>query len=241
MIHSYPFYVQDWRSSQDVLTMTAEARDVYRNLLDICWIDGDLPVDEELLRKLSLADVKEWRRSWRVVKQKFKEINGRLHHWKVDERRPDLIAWNEQRRIAGLKSAERRRQRKLQQPLNERSAPVPTTVERAFQPYPQPTTHNPQEPPLTPPKPCVWQPDWDRLEREYPGEVNGYLDCQLFISVIGTPEAELEFFAGLARWKTSRKWERGYVHSLTTFLRDHIWQVTPIDDKAEPTYPKVMM
>lgn len=101
LLQSYPFYVSDWRTSQDVIALTAEARDVYRNLFDICWMDGDLPTDERVLQRLSMADAREWRRSWPSVRPLFQEIDGRLHLPKIDERRPELVRWHESKREAG--------------------------------------------------------------------------------------------------------------------------------------------
>lgn len=87
-----------------------------------------------------------------------------------------------------------------------------------------------------------WSPNWRHLEAVYPGEVNPDLDCQLFISVAETPEIESRIFAGLDRWKVSEKWERGYIPKLTTFLRDHVWDVVPAEMKAQSTpRPRVMM
>ena len=113
-IHSYPFYITDWRESGNVLSMTAEQRDVYRNLLDMCWRDGSLPTSELALQKLSLASEKEFRNSWPVVRQMFEERDGRLYNSKVDDKRPDILKAKEDRkRGANSANAKRTAQRAL--------------------------------------------------------------------------------------------------------------------------------
>ena len=97
-MHSYPWYITDWRESDSVLAMTAEQRDVYRNLLDMCWRDGSLPVNERALQKMSLADDGEWGRSWPTVRSMFVERDGRLWNEKVNEKRPNVS------RMKGIRS-----------------------------------------------------------------------------------------------------------------------------------------
>lgn len=133
MIHSYPWYPADWRGSQEVISLTAEQRDVYRNLLDACWVDGSLPNNCTVLHRLSMADASEWARSWPKVRKLFRLKNRRLHHPKVDEKRPHLIDWHEQKSKAGKRSVESRRA-KRERTFNGRSTDVPTDVQQAFKP-----------------------------------------------------------------------------------------------------------
>lgn len=85
---SYPWYINDWLGSATRALMTAEQRGIYRDLLDFCWRDGSLPVDESSLQRIAAASDKEWRRSWPGVRQKFVEREGRLWNPKVDAKRP---------------------------------------------------------------------------------------------------------------------------------------------------------
>ena len=134
MIHSYPWYPADWRASEEVLSMTMEAQGIYRNLLDMCWTDGSLPADERTLRRLALAEPDEWERSWCYVRHMFTEgEDGRLHHAKVDERRPELMAWHDQRREAAKRSARTRRERMLERHANGTSGAVQTAREEPLQ------------------------------------------------------------------------------------------------------------
>ncbi len=90
------------------MSMTLEERGLYRETLDRCWEAGSLPVDESLLRKMCGVSAWEWKRSWPRVKAQFVEVDGRYHHPKVDEKRPDLQSWHEGRKEAGKRGAEKR-------------------------------------------------------------------------------------------------------------------------------------
>lgn len=108
MMHSYPFYVGDWRQSEAATAMTSEQRGIYRELLDQCWMEGSLPADEVVLRRFARAEIPEWKRSWPVVRREFFESDGRLHHKKVDEKRPKVLAAAEGRQKAADKTNQKR-------------------------------------------------------------------------------------------------------------------------------------
>ena len=106
MIHSYPWYITDWRESEAVLTMTIEQRGLYRELLDMCWREGSLPTEERTLRKLAMAEQAEFDKCWPVVKTQFTERDGRLWNAKVDEKRPEVLKSKEDRSRGGKIRAE---------------------------------------------------------------------------------------------------------------------------------------
>jgi len=109
VISSYPFYVPDWLQSEAVAGMTAEQRGVYRELLDHCWMAGDLPTDERLLRKLARCEEDEWQRAWPVVRHQFAERDGRLHNSKVDACRPKILQSKDDRKRGAQRTNEIRR------------------------------------------------------------------------------------------------------------------------------------
>lgn len=111
MIHSYPWYPQDWRGSETRMRLTLAERSIYRDLLDHCWEQGSLPTDERVLAGIAGATVKEFKQCWPAVSTKFEERDGRFYNSKVDEKRPELERWHEQKRNAGLKSGETRRKK----------------------------------------------------------------------------------------------------------------------------------
>lgn len=134
VIHSYPWYIADWRGSETRIRMTLEERAIYRDLLDHCWEQGSLPNDEQMLAKICSATPSEFKRSWPAVKKSFIEDGDRIRHAKVDAKRPEVIRLTEQRREAGKASAEARAKRASQRSSNERSTSVETSASTLLQP-----------------------------------------------------------------------------------------------------------
>ena len=145
MIQSYPWYIADWRNSETRLNLSLAARGLYRELLDYCYMEGSLPTERELLESIAGADGKQTRYCLDTVLKLFvlKEgANGnRYHHPKVDEVRDKLFSYHEQRRHAGVKSGQSRRDRAL----NGRSGESGTGAEPSPEPAPTPDK-NPQTP-----------------------------------------------------------------------------------------------
>lgn len=113
--------------------MSLVERAIYRDLLDFCWRDGSIPADKRVLTQMLAVSpemiLKEWRQSsggvsdefqesssadsklsrvwWyrRIdrVLQKFRLVDGRYYHHKVDERRNSLIGYHKSRSEAGRK------------------------------------------------------------------------------------------------------------------------------------------
>lgn len=130
IIHSYPMYVADWVRSETRIKLSSAGRGMFRELLDYCWIEGSLPNDVRALRSISGGTDKEFAAEWPIMESCFDVIEDRLHHWKVDEKRPELVAHKQQRSSAGRASVEARRQRKL----NERSTSVQTDTTVSLKP-----------------------------------------------------------------------------------------------------------
>lgn len=103
MIHSYPWYIADWRSSETRIRLAIPERAIYRELLDYCWQEGSLPIEPNILAAICACDQREFNRYWKNVKYLFFEQDGRLHHARVDEGRPKLQSWQESRVKAGKK------------------------------------------------------------------------------------------------------------------------------------------
>jgi uncharacterized protein YdaU (DUF1376 family) len=120
-VHSYPWYIADWRESETRIDMTLEQRGLYRELLDACYREGSLPNDPRKLIALAGCTPREFSRSWPAVKPKFTESSdGRLENRRVTEVLVGLEHWHEQRRQAGRVSGLRRRT-SVERPLDDRS------------------------------------------------------------------------------------------------------------------------
>ena len=85
------------------MRLALSERAVYRELLDYCWVEGSLPIEEHLLASIVACDLREFRKAWNVVKHLFIEQDGRLTHHRVNAGRPKLQSWQESRRTAGKK------------------------------------------------------------------------------------------------------------------------------------------
>ena len=103
MIHSYPWYVADWKNGETRMRLSLAERAVFRELLDHCWMNGSIPADEKMMAKICGCDSGEFKKAWKNVKDSFIEQDGRLTHHRVVSGRGKLIAWNDARREAGKK------------------------------------------------------------------------------------------------------------------------------------------
>lgn len=108
MRHSYPWYPADWRMSRAFSTMTLEQQGAYRNLLDMYYRQGRLPLDEEELRMYSGANPREWKRVWPVVSLWFAKQSDWLVNAKADEIYKKLENWQQKRREGAKKTNELR-------------------------------------------------------------------------------------------------------------------------------------
>jgi uncharacterized protein YdaU (DUF1376 family) len=116
-------YVSDWVRSETRIKLSSAGRGMFRELLDYCWIEGTLPNEPRALRSISGGTEKEFAAEWPIIEKCFTVDGDRLRHWKVDDKRPELVSYQQQRSAAGRASVEARRQRKL----NNRSTSVQTS------------------------------------------------------------------------------------------------------------------
>jgi uncharacterized protein YdaU (DUF1376 family) len=139
-VHSYPWYISDWRESETRIEMNLEQRGLYRELLDYCYREGTLPDDPRKLAIIAGCTEQEFERAWPAVSDKFTRTDDhRLQHHRVNQILPELERWHEQRRKAGQVSGLSRRKKKAnstEQPLSSR----PTVVEREHEPSPSTST-----------------------------------------------------------------------------------------------------
>lgn len=123
-LHSYPWYLANWRGSETRIELNLEERGLYRELLDFHYSQGSLPDDDRKLLAIVGCTEKEFNRAWPAVRPHFVARDGRLEHPKVLQVLETLEGYREQRRQAGKLSGERRRERSF----NERS----TSAQRAL-------------------------------------------------------------------------------------------------------------
>jgi len=228
MIHSYPWYFADWRSSEAVLCMTLEQRGLYRELLDHCWEAGSLPADEGALRKISQATDKEWARSWPKVASQFLKRDGRLWHSKVDERRPELLRWAEARRRGGLARHAPTKADATPSAIAESKAELDQQPSSSPPTYTSssPDTHT--EPPVCAPKPNHSRPPraadvgqvsmrFDEFCEKYPRITDIDGTGHLWVSHV-TVDNEAAVFSELDRYLASSEVARGVILASPRYL-----------------------
>jgi uncharacterized protein YdaU (DUF1376 family) len=160
MIQSYPWYIADWRESETRLSLTLSQRGLYRELLDYCYMEGSLPEDRKILLSIAGATAEAEiehcqstgmelsEHSLRTARARLghdlstvlalfehRPSTGRYHHQKVDEVIPKLLSYHEQKKHAGAKSGQARRERAL----NVRSDKLGTEREPSPSPAPTPS------------------------------------------------------------------------------------------------------
>jgi hypothetical protein len=104
--------------------MSFTARSIYRELLDVQWENGRLTSVERLLNIIGVSA-----EQWSEFAPYLDELFPNGVNPKMDELRNDAISRQEQKRIAGEKSAEKRRS---QIQNNQQQSNSSTSVERAL-------------------------------------------------------------------------------------------------------------
>lgn len=244
-IHSYPWYVHDWRQSMMRLRLSPIGRYVYRELLDQCYIDGSIPNEPELLAKIVDLPRREFDKVWSDVSRAFDlREDGRYHHSKADTVLTEIERWKEQKSNAGKRSGESRRTT-VERPLNDRSSPDQ---------HPINGSGTAVEPSVTVTVP-VAVPDSDsitnsfaKLYARHPKKHNRIPAEQQYISALSKVADGAALMARIDRshamWCASDDWKNNggrYAPKLDRWLADHGWedeapQVASI--VAEPDPPK---
>ncbi len=121
----YRWYWRDWRASRAVQRMPFEARAIYRELLDECWVSGTIPDLTSHDTALQLADIvgtshdiiTTW---WSHVRPQFRKKGRRLYNDRIERERTIADQLRVEKSLAGKKSAEVRRAKAstgVEQPL----------------------------------------------------------------------------------------------------------------------------
>ena len=167
MFQSYPWYIADWRASETRLSLTLAQRGLYRELLDYCYMEGSLPEDRKMLLKIAGCSVEAEAEHLVSTGEALPEhclstaralaghclstvlalfehcpSTHRYHHRKVDEVCRKLLIYHEQKKNAGVKSGQSRRERAL----NVRSTAVEPSPTPAPEPTPEPVKVKPFSP-----------------------------------------------------------------------------------------------
>lgn len=71
------WYLAAWLSSETRLSSDASTRGVYRDLIDLCYLNDGIPSDRESMIRIACVTAEEFDRAWPKIAHKFIEIPGR--------------------------------------------------------------------------------------------------------------------------------------------------------------------
>lgn len=235
MIHSFPFYIADWRDSTARMEMTPLERLLYMELFIYAWKEGDLPQSEAALTAISGLGMDDFNAAWPGVRGRFAEIDGRLRHHKVDEKRPEVEKWHLTRREAGRRGGISRAQSlasakaQLQaQPLAQLQA-QPLAVLKPSSSSSTSTTTSPHI--------SAFDDLFDAIWNAYPAKgrtrrpmCEGYYSELMTVANGDAAALHQQILAPLlpgGKWERSKTWGSGYVFALADYLANRRWQEEP--------------
>lgn len=101
----YKFLVLDYRASRRANKLPWQARGLYRELLDECWLEGGIPaLDLDELAEIGRCTVDEMRLYWPVLRPMFSfcsSIEGLLSHPRIEDQRTEVDSVRLKRARAG--------------------------------------------------------------------------------------------------------------------------------------------
>lgn len=104
----YRWYWRDWRASRAVQRMPWQARAMYRELLDECWVSGSIPNDADTLANIIGTTRDEFDTFWVHVRPMFTKKGRRLYNARIEHERERANQLRATKSLAGKKSAEKR-------------------------------------------------------------------------------------------------------------------------------------
>ena len=104
---AFQFYPKDWLSDADVICMTFAQKGAYITLLCYCWLEGQLPNNDDYIRKL-LGNVPKWKSLWSGIKHKFEVEGDFLVQPRLEYERMKQEEYRKKKSVAGKKGMEKR-------------------------------------------------------------------------------------------------------------------------------------
>lgn len=108
---AYQRYPKDYLSDIKVQAMNLEEEGMYNRLMDYCWCETSLPSDPAILAALCKGS-----EPTPLVLSCFTEIDGELHHKRLDEERGKQAEWRAKSAEGGKRSAHKRKHPKAKPP-----------------------------------------------------------------------------------------------------------------------------
>jgi uncharacterized protein YdaU (DUF1376 family) len=111
---AFQFYAAEYLADENVVVMTLEEEGAYIRALSYCWREGSIPADNETLARLLKGASNQ---TLTVVRKRFNQCStnaDRLVHSRLEAERKKQAGWREKSSIAGKRSGNVRRNKKLQ-------------------------------------------------------------------------------------------------------------------------------
>ena len=104
---AFQFYPKDWLSDADVICMTFAQKGAYITLICYCWLEGQLPNNDDYIRKL-LGNVPKWKSLWNGIKHKFEVEGDFLVQPRLERERIKQFHYRKKKSEAGKKGMAKR-------------------------------------------------------------------------------------------------------------------------------------
>ena len=106
---AFQFYPSDFLSDEKVMMMNYEERGIYITLLSVCWIEGSIPSDPEMLERL-LRNGGAIKGLDFILKcfDPHLTLEGRLVHKRLDREREKQVEHSKQKSKSGKEGAKKR-------------------------------------------------------------------------------------------------------------------------------------
>lgn len=229
---AFQFYPDAWLSSTSIALMSLAETGAFLNLLCHAWMAEDcgLPDDDEQLAILSRLG-KQWPKSSKRLRDKFEVIGDRLFNPRLVEERVKQQEWKRKSAEGGKHSAATKAQAKLKggsrvveewlqpngKPREEEEEEVSSVENLRTFPSSKRTVDSPSYEDLA--------LTWNWFASEYPGDVNEFIDRQLFLSVMETPEDIALLRENVPLWKNARG--PGFHKTAKNFLSERTFKTKP--------------
>lgn len=127
----YPWYWRDYRASRAVQRMHWQARGLYRELLDECWVKGGVPDDATACASIANCPARDMERHWSAIRAMFAvDESGLLVNERMENERTESDTGRVGKSKGGKISAEVRKGKRVKKgknsstPVNTSSGPV---------------------------------------------------------------------------------------------------------------------
>jgi len=104
---AFQFYPKDWLSDPDVVCMNFAQKGAYITLLCYCWLEGQLPKNDDYIRRL-LGNVPKWESLWNGIKHKFEVQGDFLVQPRLEKERIKQEEYRKKKSVAGKKGMKKR-------------------------------------------------------------------------------------------------------------------------------------